>query len=75
MYKSVSLYGDEDYKQALAHLAVRRKTKVGKLIREAIDRMYGSEISEIIAFFTPDETEMSQVNNTSFSDGQSAEAK
>lgn len=48
---SVSINADREFIDALSVLARRKGTSMGALVRKAIDKEHGSELSEILSFF------------------------
>lgn len=48
---AISCECDDADRATLRELARRRHTSVGKLVREAIDKTWGDELSEIKPFF------------------------
>lgn len=48
---SVSLEADRNYVRALGVLAGERGITIGKLTRDAIDKVYGTELKPIVLFF------------------------
>lgn len=49
--RSVSVYGDRDFLNALAVLAKQKNTRIGRLVRQALDDKYGDELRAISASF------------------------
>lgn len=49
--RSVSVYGDRDFINALAVLAKQKNTRIGRLVRQALDDKYGTELRAISASF------------------------
>lgn len=50
---TVSIEADRNYVNSLGLLAKQRKTTIGKLVKDALESVYGSEIAEAQIFFTP----------------------
>lgn len=48
---TVSLRGDEAYKQAVTHVAGLNGVDVGELVRIALDKQFGHEIKPFLDFF------------------------
>jgi hypothetical protein len=44
---NVSIYADQNYKNALSILAMRENMKVAQLVRNALDSLYGTELENI----------------------------
>ena len=44
---NVSIYADNQYKLALAVLANNKGVKVARLVRDALDTLYGTELENI----------------------------
>lgn len=44
---NVSIYADDQYKQALSFLAKSKGVKVARLVRDALDTLYGMELENI----------------------------
>ena len=54
MSVTVSMSASERYYQALKALAAKKNSKPSRLIREAVDAMFGKEIEEILVSFFAD---------------------
>lgn len=59
---TVTLQGDQEYKDAVALLARRKKMSMGKLIRLALEAQYGAELGELRSLFADSVTQKRQVN-------------
>jgi hypothetical protein len=51
---SVSVNADREFIDALSVLARRKGKRMGELVRDALDKEYGSELGEILSFFASD---------------------
>lgn len=51
---AVSFSGDQAIIDALSVIARRRKSKIGKLVADAVQEVYGSEIAEVRSSFFAD---------------------
>lgn len=49
--RSVSLFADQEYHNALSALAHKQGKSLGLLVREALDAQYGSDLEDIVLFF------------------------
>lgn len=58
---AVSFTGDEATRDALRLLATERKTTVGKLVADAIQKQYGAELTSITSFFRDRDCKNSQI--------------
>lgn len=48
---AVSIEGDRELRDALNQLAKEKQVTLGKLIADAVDAKYGSELKPLISFF------------------------
>lgn len=58
---SVSVRASRPYIQALGELAKRRKTRVASLVREALDRVYGEELTTLALFFEESDNKLGRI--------------
>lgn len=58
---SVSVRASRPYLQALRELAKRRNTKVASLVRAALDKEYGDELSTLSLFFEETVNELGRI--------------
>lgn len=50
---TIPVSGNENYKKAIRKLAHQRETSMAVLVRDALDKVYGDELSAILdSFFT-----------------------
>jgi predicted DNA-binding ribbon-helix-helix protein len=66
---AVSIRASSPYLQALRALAKRRKTKVADLVRNALDKELGEELSSLSSFFENSVNEFGRLSEKL--DGQS----
>lgn len=59
---SVSVRASRPYLQALRELAKRRNTKVASLVRAALDKEYGNELSLLSSFFEESVNELGRIS-------------
>lgn len=59
MSVTVSMTGNQRYYAALKAVALKKKKKPSRIIREAVDAMFGNDINEILAsnFFDEDDAQ------------------
>lgn len=50
---SIRAHGDRDYWDKVALLALRKRTSVAALVKDAVDRAYGDEIETAATLFLP----------------------
>lgn len=59
--RSISISGDRRYVDAVHLVARSRGTTSARLVREALDKLYGSELSKFIAFLAKNEPQTVQL--------------
>ena len=72
---SVSCIGDEEFVESLRMLAKKRHTKIGILVRQAIDQAHGAALKTVAEqsaiFFADSDAHVHQSNLESNDDGDS----
>lgn len=48
---AIPVEGDRDYAAGLREFARRKGTTIAKVVRDALDEQYGSELGEVVALF------------------------
>jgi predicted DNA-binding ribbon-helix-helix protein len=59
---SVSVRASRPYLQALRELAKRRNTRVASLVRDALDKAYGDDLSPLSSFFEETVNELGRIS-------------
>lgn len=65
---AVSLTASREYRDAMTMVARQRGVTVGRLVRAALDEMYGAEIENALSFFQPDGINIYHTVNTDTAD-------
>lgn len=61
---ALAVVGDKTYAKAVKAVAARRGLRQADIVRDALDKVYGKEISEQLVFFAENGTQTNQLTSS-----------